>query len=87
MRRSGFRLVFEDPQSACTGCAHCITNCPEGIIRWTPNPETGLKVHGADVSSFCKLCGECIEICPEKLFKEGKFEDHWVESDVEEARS
>jgi len=85
--RSGFRLVFEDPTSACTGCSHCITNCPEGIIRWTPDAETGLKVHGADVSSFCKLCGECIEICPEKLFKEGKFEDHWVESEPQEARS
>ena len=29
---SGFRLRFEDAADACTGCAHCITNCPEGII-------------------------------------------------------
>ena len=85
--RSGFRLVFADPNSACTGCSHCITNCPEGIIRWTPDAETGLKVHGADVSAFCKLCGECIEICPEKLFAEGKFEENWAETEAQEARS
>jgi pyruvate ferredoxin oxidoreductase gamma subunit len=85
--RSGFRLEFADPQSACTGCAHCITNCPEGIIRFTPDAETGLKVHGADVSAFCKLCGECIEICPEHLFTEGKYEDAWVETGAQEARS
>jgi len=85
--RSGFRLEFADPQSACTGCSHCITNCPEGIIRWEPNAEPGLKVLGADVSAFCKLCGECIEICPEKLFKEGKFEEVWVESATEGAHS
>ena len=87
--RSGFRLQFADPKNACTGCSHCITNCPEGIIRWTPDPETGLKVHGADVSAFCKLCGECIEICPEKLFSEGTFEDAWVEAEAGagEARS
>ncbi len=83
--RSGFRLEFADPNSACTGCSHCITNCPEGIIRWEPNAETGLKVHGADVSTFCKLCGECIEICPEKLFSEGKYEEVWVESESEGA--
>jgi ferredoxin len=85
--RSGFRLEFADPNSACTGCSHCITNCPEGIIRWEPNAETGLKVLGADVSTFCKLCGECIEICPEKLFSEGKYEEVWVESESEGARS
>jgi ferredoxin len=43
-------------------------------------------VTGADVSSFCKLCGECIAVCPEHLFKEGKFEESWVE-DTEEARA
>ncbi|HET9326201.1 MAG TPA: 2-oxoacid:acceptor oxidoreductase family protein [Candidatus Eisenbacteria bacterium] len=32
--RSGFRLRFEDPATACTGCAHCVTNCPEGIIHF-----------------------------------------------------
>lgn len=85
--RSGFRLQFADPNSACTGCAHCITNCPEGIINWSPNPETGLKVHGADVSAFCKLCGECIEICPEKLFTEGAFEEAWHDTEAEEVRS
>jgi pyruvate ferredoxin oxidoreductase gamma subunit len=84
--RSGFRLEFADPNNACTGCSHCITNCPEGIIRWTPDAETGLKVHGADVSAFCKLCGECIEICPEKLFAEGRYEDKW-EVEPQGARS
>ena len=39
--RSGFRLRFEDPSDACTGCAHCITNCPEGIIRFRPDAERG----------------------------------------------
>lgn len=83
--RSGFRLQFADPNSACTGCSHCITNCPEGIIRWEPNAETGLKVLGADISTFCKLCRECIEICPEKLFTEGKYEEHWAEAESEGA--
>ncbi len=86
--RSGFRLVFEDPDKACTGCAHCITNCPEGIIRFEPDAERGLLVTGADVSSFCKLCGECIEVCPEHLFKEGKFEEKWADVETpEEAHS
>ena len=84
--RSGFRLVFEDPNKACTGCSHCITNCPEGIIRFEPDAERGVLVTGADVSSFCKLCGECIAVCPEHLFTEGKFEESWV-ADTEEARA
>jgi pyruvate ferredoxin oxidoreductase gamma subunit len=82
--RSGFRLVFADPADACTGCAHCITNCPEGIIRWEPDAERGLRVTGAEVSTFCKLCGECIEVCPEKLFTEGKYEEAWDDSHAEE---
>ncbi len=82
--RSGFRLVFEDPNLACTGCSHCITNCPEGIIRWQPDEARGVLVTGADVSQFCKLCGECIEICPEKLFKEGKYEESWDDAPAEE---
>jgi ferredoxin len=80
--RSGFRLRFEDPQAACTGCAHCITNCPEGIIRFRPDPDRGLMVTGVDVSTFCKLCGECIAVCPEHLFKEAPFEEKWAEVEV-----
>lgn len=80
--RSGFRLRFEDPQAACTGCAHCITNCPEGIIRFKPDPDRGLLVTGVDVSTFCKLCGECIAVCPEHLFKEAPFEEKWAEVEV-----
>lgn len=83
--RSGFRLEFADAAHACTGCSHCITNCPEGIIRWEPDAERGVRVTGADVGAFCKLCGECIEVCPEKLFTEGKYEEVWVESAPEEA--
>ncbi len=78
---SGFRLRFEDPNDACTGCAHCITNCPEGIIRFVPNAETSLKVTGADVNQFCKLCQECIAVCPEKLFSSAPFEEHWAEEE------
>ena len=79
---SGFRLRFEDPKDACTGCAHCITNCPEGIIRFVPDPMRGLKVTGADVSRFCKLCQECIAVCPEKLFFSAPFEERWQEQEV-----
>jgi 2-oxoacid:acceptor oxidoreductase gamma subunit (pyruvate/2-ketoisovalerate family) len=79
---SGFRLRFEDPNDACNGCAHCITNCPEGIIRFTPHAELGVKVTGADVSQFCKLCQECIAVCPEHLFKSAPFEEHWQEEEV-----
>ena len=74
---SGFRLRFQDPRDACTGCAHCITNCPEGIIQFVPDPERALKVTGVEVSTYCKLCGECIAICPEKLFENLPFEDAW----------
>lgn len=76
---SGFRLRFADPDDACNGCAHCITNCPEGIIRWRPDDATGVKVLGADVSTFCKLCGECVAVCPEHLFTQAAFEEHWEE--------
>jgi 2-oxoacid:acceptor oxidoreductase gamma subunit (pyruvate/2-ketoisovalerate family) len=76
---SGIRLRFEDPETACTGCAHCITNCPEGIIRFKPDDQRGLLVTGVDVSTFCKLCGECIAVCPEHLFKEMPFEESWEE--------
>lgn len=86
--RSGFRLLFSDPDKKCTGCSHCITNCPEGIIRFEPDAERGVLVTGADVSSFCKLCGECIAVCPEKLFSEGQYEESWVDADApEEVRS
>lgn len=78
---SGIRLRFEDPADACTGCAHCIHNCPEGIILFQPDEERGLKVVGVEVSTFCKLCGECIAVCPEKLFKEVPFEEHWAEEE------
>jgi|GEM_PF-2302400 len=76
---SGFRLRFEDPERRCTGCAHCITNCPEGIIHFVPDAEKGLQVTHVDVSQFCKLCGECIETCPEQLFKQVPFEESWEE--------
>lgn len=76
---SGLRLKFEDATTACTGCAHCITNCPEGIIRFVPDAERGLLVTGVDVSTFCKLCGECIAVCPEKLFQDVPFEEAWQE--------
>jgi pyruvate ferredoxin oxidoreductase gamma subunit len=76
---SGFRLRFEDPKLVCNGCAHCITNCPEGIIIWQPDQERGVLVTGVDVGSFCKLCGECIAVCPEHLFKELPFEEPWEE--------
>ena len=82
--RSGFRLVFADPANACTGCSHCIVNCPEGIITWEPDAERGVRVTGAEVNTFCKLCGECIEICPEKLFTEGKYEEAWDDTHAEE---
>jgi len=80
--RSGFRLRFEDPQDACTGCAHCVTNCPEGIIRFRPDAERVLVVTGVDVSTFCKLCGECIAVCPEKLFVEAPYQEAWTEEEV-----
>jgi len=76
---SGLRLQFQDPKSLCNGCAHCITNCPEGIIQFVPDAELGVKVTGVDVSTFCKLCGECIAVCPEKLFKDLPFEERWEE--------
>ena len=79
---SGFRLRFADADDACTGCAHCITNCPEGIIRWQPDAERGVKVLGADVSTFCKLCGECVAVCPEHLFTQAAFEEHWEEEEA-----
>ena len=76
---SGFRLRFADPSDACTGCAHCITNCPEGIIRYEPDAERGVRVLGADVNRFCKLCAECVAVCPEHLFTQVAFEDTWQE--------
>lgn len=80
--RSGFRLRFEDPEEQCTGCAHCITNCPEGIIRFEPHPEKVLLVTGVDVSTYCKLCGECVAVCPEHLFKDAPYEASWEEVEV-----
>lgn len=77
---SGLRLRFQDPAVACTGCAHCITNCPEGVIRFKPDEERGLLVTGVDVTTYCKLCGECIAICPEHLFQELPFEEVWEEA-------
>lgn len=77
--RSGFRLRFADPEVKCTGCAHCVTNCPEGIILWKSDPERGLLVTGVEISTFCKLCGECISVCPEHLFEEVPFEEKWDE--------
>lgn len=80
--RGGLRLRFEDPKDACTGCAHCVTNCPEGVIFFQPDAERGLKVTGVNVTSYCKLCGECIAVCPEKLFTEVPFEEVWEEEEA-----
>jgi 2-oxoacid:acceptor oxidoreductase gamma subunit (pyruvate/2-ketoisovalerate family) len=76
---SGLRLRFQDPAVACTGCAHCVTNCPEGIILFEPDVERGLRVTGVNVSTYCKLCRECVSICPEHLFQELPFEEKWEE--------
>ncbi len=85
--RTGFRLLFADPDTRCTGCSHCIVNCPEGIIRFEPDAERGVLVKGADVSAFCKLCGECVAVCPEKLFSEGAYEESWGEAGPAEVAS
>ena len=77
--RSGFQLRFEDPAEACTGCSHCVTNCPEGIIFWKPDEKKGMVVTGVDVSHYCKLCGECVAVCPEHLFKEVAHTEEWEE--------
>jgi pyruvate ferredoxin oxidoreductase gamma subunit len=80
--RSGLRLHFADPEDRCTGCAHCITNCPEDIILWEPHATMGVKVTGAEVNNYCKLCNECISVCPENLFSEAPFEEVWHEAEV-----
>ena len=79
---SGLRLRFSDPKVACTGCGHCITNCPEGVIRFEPDEERGLLVTGVDVTTYCKLCGECIAVCPERLFEELPYEEPWAEAEA-----
>lgn len=68
----GFLLEFSDPQNLCNGCGYCIINCPENIIQFQPDPETGVRVTGADVENYCKLCRECVAICPKQLFREVK---------------
>ena len=80
--RTGVQLHFADPEDKCTGCGHCITNCPEGIIHWEPNDKNGLKVTGSDVTEYCKLCAECISVCPESLFSEVPFNVAWKEAEV-----
>jgi 2-oxoacid:acceptor oxidoreductase gamma subunit (pyruvate/2-ketoisovalerate family) len=79
---SGLRLRFEDPDRSCTGCAHCITNCPEGIILFERDPAKGVQVTGVDVTTFCKLCRECIAVCPEHLFRDVPYEEQWEEVPV-----
>jgi 2-oxoacid:acceptor oxidoreductase gamma subunit (pyruvate/2-ketoisovalerate family) len=79
---SGLRLRFSDPDVRCTGCAHCVTHCPEGVIQFEPDLERGLLVTGVEVTTYCKLCGECVAICPEHLFEQLPFEEHWDEEEV-----
>jgi pyruvate ferredoxin oxidoreductase gamma subunit len=76
---AGLRLRFHDPNTACTGCAHCVTNCPEGVILFEPDEAKGLLVTGVEVTTYCKLCGECVAVCPEHLFQQLPFEEHWEE--------
>ncbi|HET9251427.1 MAG TPA: 2-oxoacid:acceptor oxidoreductase family protein [Candidatus Eisenbacteria bacterium] len=77
---AGFRLRFHDPNAACTGCAHCVTNCPEGVILFEPDEVKGMLVTGVEVTTYCKLCGECVAVCPEHLFEQLPFEEHWEEA-------
>ena len=76
----GLRLRFEDPNTACTGCAHCVTNCPEGVIRFHRDEERGILVTGVDVTTYCKLCRECISVCPEHLFRDVPYQEAWEEA-------
>jgi 2-oxoacid:acceptor oxidoreductase gamma subunit (pyruvate/2-ketoisovalerate family) len=78
---TGLRLRFEDPERACTGCAHCIVNCPEGIIHFERDGERGVLVTGLTQSQFCKQCLECVAVCPEKLFRQVPFEELWPEEE------
>jgi ferredoxin len=53
--------------SACSGCGHCVTSCPMGNIRQTPD---GIRF-GAD----CSACMRCVYACPGRAieFKSLKF--------------
>ena len=75
--RSGARIVFVDPDLKCNGCAVCIVNCPENIIRFVPDESRGVLVIGADFGTYCKQCRECVENCPEKLFLEEPYQEQW----------
>lgn len=75
--RSGARIEFADPEQKCTGCTFCISDCPENIINFVPDPKRGVRVTGADFSTYCKFCRECIEACPQNLFAEREFEEVW----------
>jgi len=79
---TGLRLRFEDPDKACTGCAHCIVNCPEGIIHFEKDAERGVLVTGLTQSQFCKQCLECVHVCPENLFHQVPFEELWPEEET-----
>jgi 2-oxoacid:acceptor oxidoreductase gamma subunit (pyruvate/2-ketoisovalerate family) len=68
--RPGVAIRFSDESAKCNGCSLCVVQCPEGIIRFTPDPARGAIVHGADFDDYCKVCRECVTACPLELFHE-----------------
>jgi ferredoxin-type protein NapF len=50
----------------CTGCARCVTACPEGIVAF--DEEGRAMVDFRRGAGLCSFCGACAEACPEPVF-------------------
>lgn len=58
-KKANVRHIIKVDESKCTGCGHCIPNCPEGAIKIIDGKARLVS------DLFCDGLGACIGHCPE----------------------
>lgn len=69
-KTGSWRTFRPIPTDKCSGCAICVSYCPDSAI--TVNPKTKKAVINYD---YCKGCLICVQECPNKAIKTEKERD------------
>lgn len=58
-------------KNRCKGCYLCVVNCPNALIKISPElgPKGVKAVYFAGASHKCTGCGMCAMICPECIIE------------------
>ncbi len=55
----------EDGSPVCQACGICVNQCPDRVLRVTPDPNEKRKPKDFEwFAGRCTFCGLCVEACP-----------------------